>query len=206
MTDCSVSWLRLEQFALGELADLGEHVATCPDCVARLEAIRGDVRPLPALPSDAGRRAANRWWIPVVALAAAALIALLPRSSPRGYPGPEIRVKGGTLAVSVVRERHGEITADPATYADGDRIQVRVTCPPGDSVEVVILSEGRAALPLGSPACGNGVVAGAIRLTGAATTAVCAVAGVPRDELERRGAAAFGETAACAVLRAEGGR
>lgn len=47
-----ISWLRLEQLALGELRDGGaaeDHVAKCPACAAALAEIRGDARALPPL-------------------------------------------------------------------------------------------------------------------------------------------------------------
>lgn len=47
-----ISWLRLEQLALGELRDGGaaeRHMAKCPACAAALAEIRGDARALPPL-------------------------------------------------------------------------------------------------------------------------------------------------------------
>lgn len=47
-----ISWLRLEQLALGELRDGGaaeQHVARCAACAAALAQLRGDTRELPPL-------------------------------------------------------------------------------------------------------------------------------------------------------------
>lgn len=49
-----ISWLRLEQLALGELADAASarrHLEKCAACATAFEEIRGDARALPALPA-----------------------------------------------------------------------------------------------------------------------------------------------------------
>lgn len=64
-----VSWLRLEQLALGELRDGGaaeQHVARCAACAAALAQLRGDTRELPplvvpALPGAANVRNSDVW-------------------------------------------------------------------------------------------------------------------------------------------------
>jgi hypothetical protein len=136
------------------------------------------------------------WLAAPLALAAAALLAVLARP-------PVASVKGGTLALSLVRDRAGVATTSPATYAPGDRFRVLVTCPPSADVQIAVLQAGRITLPLPPPSCGNAVTAGALRLTGEGPVAICAVADVPADVLIRDGQRALGDDAACAVLASE---
>lgn len=220
---CDVSWLRLERYLLGELeGPAAEAVArsleTCAHCQAIQAEIAGDGRPLPELPplpvsppvgareptpaEGPWRRLARalrpRLLAPVAVLALALLVvAQLPDRGERveehpGWPPAEISVKGGTLAV--------ELAAEPG----GDRLQVRLTCPPGSEELELVFFEGHAAsFPLALPACGNRVVAGAVRaeVEAGSVGRVCIVQGVPRGALEEQGARAMGfADAACVRL------
>jgi hypothetical protein len=74
-----------------------------------------------------------------------------------------VRVTGGELVVSLVRERAGVVTATPTSFARADRFKVRVTCSPGVAdvdVDVVVFQDGEAAWPLAPTRlrCGNQVV------------------------------------------------
>ncbi len=159
-----VSWLRLEQLALGELRDGGaaeRHLASCPACAAALAQLRGDARSLPPLvvPANAagaavrkadkaGREESLPWWRRgwrmgalgggVVALAAALLLVLVRRGgSPEDdvQPGALLHVKGaGEVAVTLVRERDGVIAFDPSDVAAEDRWKVQLTCAQGGAV------------------------------------------------------------------------
>jgi hypothetical protein len=182
MTPCAepVSFLRLERFVLGELEAttdhaVREHVASCDFCGEHLERIRGDGWRLDPLPEPARPRA---WPIAVAALAAAvALFAI-------ALPPQQSTVKGGDLALTLVRERAGDVVRSPTSYADGDRFEVRVTCPPGRAdVEVSVLQRGETYFPLGDRiaiACGNDVPLGTFALTGPGDAEVCVTLGADR--------------------------
>jgi hypothetical protein len=141
-----VSWLRLEQLALGELPPavatvVTAHVDGCAACAACLAQIQGDAIELPALPAP---RAAVKvpWWRRrwalgagvAVATAAAILLVIALRPPPRepeqaALLTPRIRIKGaGEVVVDLVRERAGDTVLAPATYRAGDRFKVIVTC------------------------------------------------------------------------------
>lgn len=186
MTACvsePVSWLRLERYALGELSGAAatavrEHLAACPACEACFARIGADAHALPPLPA---RPAPRKFWTwPRLAwmggmLATAAILLLVLR--PRGAATPAVatldeRVKGGSseIAIALVRERAGAITAEAATFVAEDRIAVRVTCGAGEVfADVVVFQRGEASFPL-PPArirCANNVaVPGAFTITG----------------------------------------
>lgn len=209
-----ISHLRMERYHLGELAGeelaiVQRHLEQCAECRVLLDEIVGDDRPLPDLPTlESARqgelvRGPARWWSlggALVALAAAALLWLRPPEQaplPPGLPPGEVAWKGGVLAVELARQRQGEVTLRPTAFREGDRIQVRVSCPPGEQVEVAVLQGGTLSWPLDPVACGNRVVAGALALSGGQETAICAVA-----DPGRAGPGHLGETA-CVVLRGE---
>jgi hypothetical protein len=144
-----VSWLRLEQLALGELAapaaaTVRDHLAACPACTACMQAIAEDVVALPALPAlPAAEPARVPWWRRRVmwsigaAVAAAAAVILVLVLRPRGVEHEvhgvgitqSVRLKGGdVLEVGLVRERAGATVMQPTAYAAGDRFKVIVTC------------------------------------------------------------------------------
>lgn len=185
MTECEVSWLVLERHALGEplgmaVEAFGAHVGQCPRCRARLEQIHGDRRPL--RPLRAPRDRSVRWIAAIgwaLAAAAAGLFALRPAAPP-----PDA-TKGDGWALTLVRDRDGEVTEDPAEFEVGDRFSVWVTCPRGAGPFQVYVRQGQAvAAPLELPPdfpCGNQVALdGAFRLDGSETAEVC----LSRDRLE----------------------
>lgn len=205
-TDCvgeSVSWLRLERFALGELPAeerslVRDHLERCPACQACLEMIQAEPAPvLRPLPSP-GPAPAKRgfFWLGAAAAALAAgllVVALWPAGTGRrDFPGARMAVKGGELAVVLVRERGGAIQRHPETFAPDDRFKALLTCPPPDEplVELLVFQGGQIFFPL-SPqraACGNEVsLGGAFRLDGDQEALVCLVVGDPpsRDTLRR---------------------
>jgi len=181
-----ISWLRLEQFALGATSTVVEqHVASCGACRACLDDIRGDVVALPPLVVPARRE--RRWWrwaVPALAFAAAALIllALWPRGDELDLGDNQALIKGthDVLTLGLVRERAGTIRRDALSFAPGDRFKVVVTCPPRANawIDVGVVEDGTttADFPLApaSIACGNDVVVpGAFTLTGARPNRVC---------------------------------
>lgn len=202
---CAVSWLALEQRALGEL-DPGErlrvdaHIAGCPRCAARAAEIAADVRPLRPLPVvravapvpvpvPAANRPPRRWWSASaggLALAAAALLAVggWRLASPGAGSGSD-GVKGDHgVTITLVRERDGAVVEGPAaaTFRAGDRFRVLLTCAPSVRVVDVVVVQGEdVAYPLApEPVCGNRVgVAGAFGLTGRDPALVCAVLADP---------------------------
>lgn len=208
-----ISHLRLERYHLGELplperVGVQRHLEACDECRALLEEIAADDRPLPELPTlevDPARGAGGarvrgpaRWWAvgggAVLALAAGALLVV---RAPSELPPGEVAWKGGVLAVELARERQGVVSERPATYRDDDRIQVRVSCPPGERVGVAVRQGGEWTWPLPPVDCGNRVVAGALALTGGQETAICAVADPGGATAPRLG------EAACVLLRGE---
>ncbi len=174
-----ISWLRLETFAAGERdTTVSAHLASCPACQHCFEEIRSDVVALPplVLPASAQespRRARRPWWqwaAPGLAVAAAVAIAVVvirPKSiEPHRADVASIK-GGGTLVLSLVRDREGSIRDDVTTFRDGDRWKVVVTCSPeaGDAPVFVDVSvKASYSVPADFPlstarvACGNGVV------------------------------------------------
>ena len=199
MTACTgepISWLRLEQFALGP-GDPGiaAHLAGCSVCRDCLDRIRGDAVALPPLvvpeaPSLRPRRAWRRWWLaPVLAAAAAAVALVVMRPPPRA--GDRVAIKGiGEVALELVRERAGAISYDARRYAPGDRWKVVVSCPPAAaspgpgpslapmlSIDLSVADGITVDHPLAATriACGNRVVVpGAFTVTGDRVNRVCA--------------------------------
>jgi hypothetical protein len=188
------SWLRLELHALGELsaaetAEVSADLAHDPDSRRCLERIQADHRELPRLPAPEPRpglwarirQSARVSWMPLTAAAAIILFLVARSGEPEpgaAIPGPRIQVKGGDVAIALVRERDGVITHEPTDFAAVDRFKVLLTCPPDRRLqgEVMVVQHGEAAFPLPPVdlACGNRVtLPGAFRLTGTARAAVC---------------------------------
>jgi predicted anti-sigma-YlaC factor YlaD len=240
-TACTpVSWLRLERYALGELdrdvrADVAGHLATCDRCRACAERIAADARELPPLPATAPPRSTTaapalappaRWRHPwrgrgqalaiAGAAAAIALVALWPREhglvgGPHAVGPQVISVKGGDVAIELVRERDGSTAWEPTSFAPGDRFKLLVTCPPPLRIhaDVVVIQSDGPAFP-GAPAsvgCGNRVpLTPAFRITGPGAATVCV--GVDPSGPPSRAALASGDGAAAgphACLRLERG-
>jgi len=189
-----VSWLRLERYALGELAGaearaIADHVAACPACRTCLGRIEGDARALPPLSAIAAPPP-RRWlprlaWAGGLAAAVAALLLVVLRPAPSEIaPSDHLRIKGGgSLVVSTVRERAGTITLGATTFAAGDRFKLRLTCSTPIAVTADIVVFQRDArdtwqpafpLPRASLTCGNDVVLpGAFTITGPAPALAC---------------------------------
>jgi hypothetical protein len=197
-----VSWLRLEQHRLRELAAsdalaVEAHLAMCPACTACAEETN---RPLALSPPDAvapkvRREARLGGWRTgataggVLAAAAAMALVVVPRSTqgPDSRPGPvaigarDTGSKGGDVAMELVRERMGLAEYGARAFLAGDRWKVLVTCPVERVLfwDVAIHEAGRSSFPLvpAAPiACGNRVaLPGAFQLTGAGAKRVCLV-------------------------------
>ncbi|HMI90069.1 MAG TPA: zf-HC2 domain-containing protein [Polyangiales bacterium] len=178
-------------------------------------------RPQPRAPSSPRVRRLP-WSLPRVAgglaLAAALLLALraglqLPRAGVDDANGRDSgrAVKGGELALELVRARAGDVALDPRSFASGDRFAVLVTCPPPAPAhwELVVFQAGEAFFPLDSTQplrCGNRVsLPGAFALTGAQPAQVCVVlSAAPADRATlSRGPDALPAQHACTTVSAE---
>ena len=197
-----VSWLRLEQFALGELpataqAEVLSHLHECAVCASCLANIQNDVIVLPELPSAtlAQTRANARWFrraavvAPLLAAAAALMIWMRAGSPNYQTATATTRVKGaGDVALSVVRARPTNgadvVALDATTFRNDDRFEVALTCGAGGAVwaRTIVwqadhagqVERASAPLPTARIACGNHVVLpGAFRITSAPPARVC---------------------------------
>ena len=190
-----ISWLKLEQYQLGELSSderqrIASHLTECDACRASLDSISQDEsvpRPLPRPLSEVTRKAPLlRWLTAGTALAAAAallvvLLAVNLKKVVPEVPGSKLGFKGGELSISLVRERQGTILHDPEAFALGDRFKVQVTCPPAEEIfwNVVVFQDEGSSFPY-VPAeplrCGNRVpLPGAFSITGDSAATVCLV-------------------------------
>jgi hypothetical protein len=165
--------------------------------------------------TDRARAGRPPWWRRwqltggglALAGAMAALLLWLQAKRPGVPPDPElvvasasrtVRVKGGgsgeasDVTVTLVRERDGAISFDPADISPGDRWKVQLTCAPVGGaaqasspaslaslssvwIDVAVVQQGKAGFPLAPAlvACGNDVVVpGAFRITGGGA-AIC---------------------------------
>jgi len=225
-----ISFLRLERYLQGDVqpserAQLETHLGQCDVCRECYEALRSETIELPPLPVrlSAARqrrglrlRIARAWpQLAAAALAAATAMLLLRLRSVELEPAlsaQRVRVKGGELAIELVREHAATIAADPEQFAQGDRFQVRVSCPPGEPRhwDVVVFQAGELFFPLRPEAqleCRNGVtLPGAFALDGSAPASVCVIVGerrVDRALLSRRNLRSAGASA-CVELTPTG--
>jgi hypothetical protein len=233
-----VSWLRLEQYRLGELSaeQRGEvERALLADAATRecfeiaqqpielrpwvgspvLLNPRPEVPGVRALPRLLPALRASRW--PALgALAAAAAVLLYVATRPteidENWPAAHVRVKGGEIAIELIRDRQGAIAIAPESYAAGDRFKVRLTCPPASPSRytVMVLQDDQVFFPVPpaeAVACANNVpLPGAFSLSGGTPASVCVswdaraaeINPVPREHIARAL-----KSAVCATLRSE---
>lgn len=192
--DTPVSWLRLEQYAgdgiaTSERQAIDAHLRACPVCHACLDQIEKHRVPLPSLvPPARPRKSPRRWFawggfgLSLTAAAAAIGLFVLGGSDPATpgivIPPSRVAIKGGDVAVELVRQRAAAVTLDAQSYRDGDRFKVLFTCPPSRSmhVDVAVIQDGRVAFPMAAatPQCGNRIdIPGAFGLTGTTDVTVC---------------------------------
>ena len=223
MSDCvqPISWLLLERYHLGEVSAtererVDAHLNDCERCRGDLQTIHEDERPIPALPEIRIRSARRDWFVVAAPIAGMALVLFAVLFAIHQWrltelqtlPPGQITTKGGDVAIHLVRDRAGTIVDDPRGYLDGDRFQVQLTCPPGDSrYEVVVYQDGQAFFPYPADiplSCGNrNPLPGAFRLTGTGSVVVCASFGddLPsRDLIRIRDISALGASTVCASL------
>lgn len=203
-----ISWLDLERYALGALpadAQTAVEAAVRADAetAQRLQAIQDDLRPVPALPAElpadsglplpsapplslAPAHRPARWRLPAgvgaTLLAAATALWVVRAPSSPALPPAITRYKGGELSLTVDRARGDATARAVTTFRDGDRLQLRLTCAPGDRPwRAAIFQGGAVAAPLTATqplACGNQVpLPGAVVVDGADLVACVAVDG-----------------------------
>jgi len=214
-----ISWLKLEQYQLGELsADemrrVEAHLKECEVCRASLESIQRDEAVLKPLPEFTRRAPVWRWVTAGTALAAAAALLLVLfvadwKKAVPDVPGSKIGFKGGELAISLVRERQGAILHDPESFAPGDRFKLQVTCPPSEEIffNVVVFQDDGSSFPYvpGEPlVCGNRVpLPGAFSITGKSTAVVCLVASTQPFDRASLSLGDLPDDTVCTILRAD---
>lgn len=195
-TGTPVSWLRLEQYVLDELPrgtrrEVEHHLAACSVCRACLKLVDGaaeaqlpDVKRIAA--SSSRRRNFGLLLSAAALLASALLIYLQPGSEQQRppHPPPRIAIKGGEVAMGLVRERDGIVVDDPQRFGPADRFRVLITCPPGSATrwELVVLQAGTVSFPLpGGPlSCGNAIaLPGAFSLTTPTAASICVLLDPP---------------------------
>jgi hypothetical protein len=187
-----ISWMRLEQYALGELpeperVEVSNHLEgchACSECFARIEQapapdlsfLQSPVVQLPARP--AARRRPWPVWAGAVLASAAAVLLLLVR--PDAHPPARLHVKGGDFALELARLDGAGRVQPPTHFAAGDRFKALVTCPPDWSgvVGIVVYQGEQKYEPLAIRPfddCGNRrVLEGAFAIDGKARALVCA--------------------------------
>jgi hypothetical protein len=226
-----ISFLRLERYLLEEVAfaeraRIAAHLAECAACracFAELRASDVQVPPLPAALVPGPRRGLRalplrRSLAFAAALAAAAMVLLSLRSALdepalRSPPSRLPAVKGGELAIELVRERGGDIAREPDVFREGDRFEVLVTCPPGAAAhwDFVVFQAGQAFFPISAEGllqCGNHVpLPGAFRLSGRDPATVCVIldtrSPIDRARLAADQARALPATSKCRVIAPE---
>ncbi len=193
--DEPISWLELEEHALGEsknAAAIEAHLDHCASCGALAARIRSDERSMPGLlvPLSAPTRPFWRWrWILALAPALALLVfwitipgagePSLDRSHGlRGW-------KGGDATITLIREREGALL-EPSHFAPRDRFKVEVSCAPGRyAMQLTITQDGETFLPLAKSTqeCSNHtLLPGAFSLDGGPAQ-ICVTIGAIRDPL-----------------------
>jgi hypothetical protein len=214
-----ISFLRLERYLQRDLPDaeserIDDHLRVCSVCRACLDTMQTEVIELLPLPEVAPMRSRSPWSrrvLPagVLAAAAAALIMLARDATDHALPKGQVRIKGGELALELVREHQGAIASDASVYLAGDRFAVRVSCPAGRTMwaDVVVFDDSGASFPLQPIAalrCSNGVtLPGAFELTGTTRASVCvrvAEQPIDRERVERAGPSALGHDTACTTV------
>jgi hypothetical protein len=229
---------RLRELSAREERMVSAHLAQCAPCRACLAEVEREVAlpPLPALSSapepaaaadldmlrDELVRARRRRRALLgsqiggaLALAAAALLMLRPlvsRQTNEHVPPERIGIKGGDVALELVRKRGEAIANDAAAFTDNDAFKVLLTCPPplAPRFDVVVYQDGQAYFPLEGGAlarCGNRrALEGAFSLDGPHDALVCVALGehgVPARSLLRKGPAELPELSVCTRLARE---
>jgi hypothetical protein len=196
-TGTPISWLRLERYHQGDeagasRAEIAAHLGECEACAACLAQIADDDRALVPLRIPPRKVIAlpRVWYAAGAMLAAAAVFVLvfwaLRRKAPDETPDETMvamntRPKGGEVSFALVHETRGALPEGGATFLDGDRFKIVVTCPPDTHAhwDVAVYEGTDVSFPLAPTvdlACGNQVaLPGAFRVTGRERMTVCLV-------------------------------
>ena len=215
-----VSWMKLEQYHLGELSpaerqEISLHLDNCPACAACAKSITDDHRALPPLPAPEAAPSLitlPRIVFATVAAAAAMVVALL--LPPSVFDGENektghVAYRGGETALTIARERNGRVVENPEVYLSGDRFRLFATVAgKGEQVWDVVVFQGDEVFfpltPVDAIGPGNNIpLAGAFRVDGEAAIEICLMVGerVPsRDVLRREGRKALLENAVCRTI------
>lgn len=228
MTRCTgepISWLRLERYGLRELPEpehdaIAAHLRECPACESCFARVAADgERIVPALtPTSRAAARSERTVLPrlrghtwaALGLASAAIAVLSLRVSGPGLEPPVTTraIKGGELALELVRLGADGRLRDPTAYAEGDLFKLTLTCPEarGGVSDLVVYQDGHAFFPWPAAqptTCGNRrSLAGAFSIGGTSEATVCVVLSdraPDRSELAR-GPHVLPERSACVKL------
>ncbi len=195
--DTPISWFLLDKCLSGELEALEEkrvehHLENCHACLASWDEVQTttrELRPLVVPESESLAERLRRWLWPAALVPALAMLVLFvvigrQQTSELGTSqGQGGVVKGGNSAFSLLREHHGDVTADPTVYMSGDRFRMLVSCAPPQSPawDVVVYQDDEAYFPFAANQtieCGNEVaIPGAFRITGSSPVTVCLLMG-----------------------------
>ena len=113
-----------------------------------------------------------------MAAAAAILVLVAMPREPQIRPAI-VAVKGGEMALRIVREHAGPVATELDVFSAGDRFKAVVTCPPGErGHRFIVFQAGEASEPLALSrlACANNVaLPGAFSFTTTAPALACFV-------------------------------
>ncbi len=189
------------------------HLAQCESCLSRMRFIQQDtaqrtLRPLPprnrtatqpARTAQQARTSVMRLWWWLAPAAIATMVALTAVEPATDAPHPVIArytsrvgVKGGALAMTLVRERQGTLHRHPRHFAEGDRFKVELSSP-GNMPRYyrLIVFQGNAMFfPLGREGMLTGgnaeTLPGAFMLNGSGPATVCVATATRRAALQNR--------------------
>ena len=223
-SEAPLSRLTLELYALGELPDARKdavriHLETCEVCSETFRYIESDSRPLPPLriPESAQSGIAEffeHYRFTLVAGAAAALVLVLSfilRLTPvTKQQDSFVAVKGGDVALHLVRERNGVIHESPVEFEAGDRFKLFVSRPGADETawELAVFQDKEVYFPLSNKRplpSGNRIpLPGALALDGNTPATLCIFLGPDtpsRPRLRTDGRRLIDQAAACMSLK-----
>lgn len=214
-----ISWLKLEQYHLGELSDdaaaaIEEHLSGCDACRSCMDRIEAG-RVLKPLPDVEPVSIWNRFRLPLRLAAAMALILLglaiyplFPHQGDR-TEAEGVAIRGGESTLTVLRERKGSVVENPATYRDGDRFSLRLTTSATTVMwDTVVISDKEVYFPMEAPLFlsfhNQFPLPGAFRLSDMAAVTICAFPSEGMDDRERiraLGRQGLPEAAVCRTVR-----
>lgn len=214
-----ISWLKLEQYHLGELPDgpaaaIEKHLTDCDECRSCMERIEAG-RILKPLPDVEPVSIWDRVRLPLGLVAATALIllglAIYPFVLHRGDGTLEevVAIRGGESTLTVLRERKESVVENPATYQNGDRFSLRLTTSATTVMwDVVVISDEEVYFPMKTPLTpafhNQFPFPGAFRLSDTDAVTLCAFPsdGIDdREKIKAYGRHGLPEAAVCRTVR-----